>query len=255
VRLSATALRVRHVGKPESAKEVEVVYGREKQLYSVRGKSVIMACWNMMIPYVCEDLPAKQKQALAYGVKVPLCYIAVALRNWTAFHKMGIRGASAPGMYTSGINIESPTRIGDYRPVIKTPEDPVLARTGRDPNKPGLSARDQQRAGHVELLSTPFSTFERNIRDQMVRILAPGGFDPSRDIEAITVNRWPHGYAYEYNYLWDPEWPKGESPCEIGRKQFGRISIANSDAAAAAYTDQAIDQGYRAVQEQLALKS
>jgi spermidine dehydrogenase len=87
----------------------------------------------------------------------------------------------------------------------------------------------------------------------MARVLGSGGFDPATDIEAITVNRWPHGYAYEYNYLWDPEWETGKSPCEIGRKQLGRISIANSDAAAAAYTDQAINQAWRAVQEQLAL--
>jgi hypothetical protein len=84
----------------------------------------------------------------------------------------------------------------------------------------------------------------------LMRILSPGRLDPARGIEAITVNRWPHGNAYEYNYLWDPEWKKGESPCEIGRKQFRQVPIANSDAAAAAYTDQAIDQACRAVQEQ-----
>jgi len=81
--------------------------------------------------------------------------------------------------------------------------------------------------------------------------LGTGGFDPARDIEAITVNRWPHGYAYEYNPMWDPDWPEGTRPCDIARRRFGRITIANSDAAAAAYTDQAIDQGYRAVQELL----
>jgi len=142
--------------------------------------------------------------------------------------------------------------IGDYLPALKSADDPVLLRMLRTPCKPGLPARDQHRAGHVDLLSTSFETFERNIRDQLARVLGSGGFDPARDIEAITVNRWPHGYAYEYNFLWDPEWPKGESPCEIGRKPFGRITIANSDAAAAAYTDQAMDQAYRAVQELLA---
>ncbi|HEV2983977.1 MAG TPA: hypothetical protein VGX46_06300, partial [Vicinamibacterales bacterium] len=96
---------------------------------------------------------------------------------------------------------------------------------------------------------TTFQTFERKIRDQFARVLKDGGFDPARDIDAITVNRWPHGYAYEYNPLWDPDWPAGQSPCEIGRRPFGRITIANSDAAAAAYTDQAIDQAYRAVNE------
>jgi spermidine dehydrogenase len=103
--------------------------------------------------------------------------------------------------------------------------------------------------GRAELLGTPFETFERSIRDQLARILSQGGFDPAADIAAITVNRWPHGYAYEYNPLWDPDWPPGQRPCDIARRRFGRIAIANSDAAAAAYTDQAIDQAYRAVAE------
>ena len=250
IRLGSTCVRARHLGDATKAKEVEVVYGREKQLYTVRAKSAILGCWNMMIPYLCPDLPPKQKEALHYGVKVPLVYTAVALRNWTAFKKLGMRGVQTPGMYHSTLNLEQPTDIADYRPAM-SPDQPIVVRMLRTPCKPGLSARDQQRVGHADLLATPFSTFERNIRDQFARVLGSGGFDPARDIDAITVNRWPHGYAYEYNFLWDPEWPKGESPCEIGRKRFGRISIANSDAAAAAYTDQAIDQAYRAVQEQL----
>ena len=76
-----------------------------------------------------------------------------------------------------------------------------------------------------------------------------GGFDPARHIEAITVNRWPHGYGYEYNPLFDPQWPPVEAPHEIGRKPFGRIAIANSDSGATAYTDVAIDQAFRAVVE------
>ena len=83
----------------------------------------------------------------------------------------------------------------------------------------------------------------------LTRILGPGGFDPARDITAITVNRWPHGYAYEYNPLFDPDWPEGTQPHVIGRASFGRITIANSDSGAAAYTDSAIDQAFRAVQE------
>jgi spermidine dehydrogenase len=250
IRLGSTCVRARHLGDAAKAKEVEIVYGREKQLYTVRAKSAILGCWNMMIPYLCPDLPPKQKEALHYGVKVPLVYTAVALRNWTAFKKLGMRGVQTPGMYHSTLNLEQPTDIADYRPAMSA-DQPIVVRMLRTPCKPGLSARDQQRVGHADLLSTPFSTFERNIRDQFARVLGSGGFDPARDIDAITVNRWPHGYAYEYNFLWDPEWPKGESPCEIGRKRFGRISIANSDAAAGAYTDQAIDQAYRAVQEQL----
>jgi spermidine dehydrogenase len=95
---------------------------------------------------------------------------------------------------------------------------------------------------------------ERNIRDQLVRILEPAGFEPARDIEAITVNRLPHRYACEYNPLWDPDWLEGQRPCDVARVRLGKITIANSDAATAACTDQAIDQGYRAVNELLSLE-
>ncbi|HQZ37978.1 MAG TPA: NAD(P)-binding protein [Vicinamibacterales bacterium] len=249
LRLGSTAARVRHVGPQASAREVEVTYGREGKTYAVCARGVVLACWNMMIPFICEDLPAAQKEALHYGVKVPLVYTTVSLKNWQSFKKLGISGVSSPGMYHTGLRMELPNQIGEYRAVPGGPDDPVLVRMTRTPCKPGLPSRDQHRAGHADLYTTSFDTFERSIRDQFVRALGPGGFDPSRDIDAITVNRWPHGYAYEYNPLWDPDWPAGQSPCEIGRKRFGRITIANSDAAAAAYTDQAIDQAYRAVQE------
>jgi spermidine dehydrogenase len=250
IRLNSTAVLARHVGDSAAAKQVEVVYGRDQKACSVRGKAAVLACWNMVIPYLCPDLPAEQKDALHYGVKVPLVYSIVGLRNWTAFHKLGLRGVSCPGMYHTSMNLDQAGSIADYKPP-ESPDEPILVHMLRTPCQPGLSAREQQRAGHYELLATPFETFERNIRDQLVRVLGSGGFDPARDIEAITVNRWPHGYAYEYNPLWDPDWPEGKRPCDIARQRFGRITIANSDAAAAAYTDQAIDQSYRAVQELL----
>ncbi len=249
IRLSATAARVRHIGDRESATEVEVVYGRDKKVYATRAKAVVLACWNSMIPYLCPELPDAQKQALKYGVKVPLVYTSVALRNWRAFKALGISGAASPGMYHYNLRLERPTVIGGYDPTPKSADDPILVRMNRTPCRPGLPSRQQHRAGHVDLFTTPFAEFERKIREQLARVLGGGGFDPARDIDAITVNRWPHGYAYEYNPLWDPDFPPGQSPCELGRKPFGRITIANSDAAAAAYTDQAIDQAHRAVAE------
>ena len=183
-------------------------------------------------------------------MKVPLVYTSVAIRNWKSFEKIGAHRIACPGMYHSEMNLDLCVDIADYESP-KKPEEPILVRMERTPCLPGLSERDQHRAGRGDLLSTSFETFERNIRDQFARVLQDGGFDAAQDITAITVNRWPHGYAYEYNYLFDPEWRTGESPCEIGRKRFGRIAIANSDAGAAAYTDQAIDQAWRAVNELL----
>jgi spermidine dehydrogenase len=136
---------------------------------------------------------------------------------------------------------------------MRSPDDPMLLFMVRTPCQPGLPEKDQHRAGRMELLQTPFETFESNIRAQLARILRGGGFDPAKDITAITVNRWPHGYSYEYNVLFDDmSLPESKRPHVIGRKRFGRISIANSDSGAAAYTSSAIDQARRAVDEVLA---
>jgi len=94
-----------------------------------------------------------------------------------------------------------------------------------------------------------FEDFEFKIRQQLARSLTPGGFDPREDILAITVNRWPYGYAYTYDTISDPDLPPEQRPHVIGRQRFGRVTIANSDAGAAAFTNQAIDEANRAVHE------
>lgn len=66
--------------------------------------------------------------------------------------------------------------------------------------------------------------------------------------------RWPHGYAYSYDPLWDPyEYDShGDvGPHVTGRAQMNRMSIANSDAGATPLMQTAFEQGYRVVQEQL----
>jgi len=245
IRLNSTAVQVRQEASPG---QVMVAYRQHDKVQTVRGKFVVLACWNMIIPYICPDLPEAQKEALHYGVKVPLVYTVVAVKNWRPFQKLAMKAVVCPGMYHSMFSLDLPVDIGEYKSP-RSPDEPILIRMLRTPCMPGLPARDQHRAGHYDLFTTSFETFERNIRDQLQRVLGAGGFEAAHDIDAITVNRWPHGYAYEYNPLWDPDWPAGQRPCDIARRPFGRIAIANSDAAAAAYTDQAIDQAYRAVQE------
>jgi spermidine dehydrogenase len=248
IRLNSPVVRARHLGDPQSAKEVEIAYVNGSEVHTVRAKHCVMACWITVIPYLCPDLPEKQKEAMHYLVKVPLVYTRVGVRNWSAFRNLEISGIQSPGMYHTGVSLNFGPEMGGYVPA-KTPDDPILLTMTKTPCKPGLPVRDQQRAGRRELLATSFETFERNIRDQLVRTLKGGGFDPAVDIEAIIVNRWPHGYGYEYNPLFDPEWAPGQAPHEIGRKPFGRITIANTDSGATAYTDVAINQAWRAVNE------
>jgi spermidine dehydrogenase len=247
IRLNSTVVNVAHAGAGNT-REVEVAYMRGQKLASVRAKNCVLACYNGMIPYICPELPDKQKEALAYLVKAPLVYTHVAIKNWTSFQKLGIHQIEAPGSYHTYAALDFPVSLGEYR-FPSRPEEPMVLFMLRTPCKPGLSMREQHRAGRAELMRTSFVTFERNIRDQLGRMLGPQGFDPARDIDGITVNRWAHGYAYGYNPLFDPDWSEEQKPWVVGRKPFGRITIANSDSGASAYTDCAIDQAYRAVSE------
>jgi spermidine dehydrogenase len=247
IRLNSTVVRVKHAGDPAKATEVEIAYARGGKVYTVKARHCILACWNMMIPYLCAELPDAQKEALASAQKVPLLYSNVLLRNSTAFQKLGANSIYAPGGYHTHIDMDLPVSIGEYR-CPRAPEEPLVVHMSKVPCRAGRPPRAQHSLGRIELYDTTFETIERKIREQLARTLGPGGFDPARDILAITVNRWPHGYSYEYSSLWDKfVLEGGETPCEVARKTFGRIAIANSDAGAYAYTDEAINQAWRAV--------
>jgi len=193
-------------------------------------------------------LPPKQKAALEYCVKAPFLYTRVAIRNWKAFAELGIHQIMAPGSYYSYIALDFPVSLGEYK-FPNLPDEPAALFLLRTPCSPGAPRRDQYRAGRYELLTTPFEKIERRTRDQLQRMLGGAGFDAARDIAAITANRWGHGYAYEYDSYSDRDLPHGPRPNVLGRAPFGRITIANSDSAARAYTDAAIDEAHRAVRE------
>jgi spermidine dehydrogenase len=152
------------------------------------------------------------------------------------------------------VRLTYPLRFKDYESA-RSPDEPMTVHMYRIPLPGELPAGEQFRAGRYDLLGTSFEQFERNIREQLGAMLAGGDFDPARDIKAITVNRWPHGYAVGYDaesddiHWYSTPWPDEKKAWLKGREQFGRIAFANSDAAASAMTESAIEQGYRATQE------
>ena len=251
IRLSSSVVRVRHAGSG-AGQRVEVAYLQGGKLKTVSGRNAVLACWHTVIPSICPELPAPQKAALDYAIKVPLVYTNVFIRSWTAFHKLGVQRISTPGMWHTSVGLDFPVSLGAYKHPAN-PAEPIVLHLSKSACQPGLPVRDQHRAGRRELLATSFETIERGIRDQLGRALGAGGFDPAADVLGITVNRWPHGYAYQYNSLADDFWlNNGEQPCVVARQRHGRITIANADAGAYAYTDAAIDHAHRAVQELLA---
>lgn len=253
LRLNSTVVNVAHDGEPKSAQAVHVTYVRDGRAYRVLGRNCVMACYNAMIPFICPDLPGPQREALSLQVKAPVMYTNVVLRNWQAWKKLGIGAFVCPGSYHVNAMIDFPVSMGGYK-FSEDAGQPVVVHMERFPHRPneGLSRREQHRLGRHELLSTSFETIERSVRGQLAGALAGGGFDPARDIAAITVNRWAHGYSYDYDFLQEPYYEDRNDeryPHVRGRKPFGRIAIANSDAAASALLDAAVTQAHRAVAE------
>jgi spermidine dehydrogenase len=247
LRLSSTAVHVGNLGDAKTSKEVEVTYVRSGKTFQVRARNCVLACYNQIIPHLCPELPKEQKDALSQLVKIPLIYTNVLLRNWKPWQKLGIAVANCPGTYHRVVMLDFPVSLGSVE-FSKGPDHPIIAHMNRMPASPGLPARDQSRAGRMEILSTSFEDIEREVRTHFAGMLGSEGFDPALDIEAITVNRWPHGYAWFANPITD-HYEDDEMPYAVGRKRFGRIAIANSDSGGEPSVQCAIDQAHRAFED------
>ena len=250
LRLNSTVVGVEET----EGKQVQIDYVQQGEALRVTANHCILACYNGLIPHLCPQLPDKQKEALSYGVKVPFVYANVLLDNGRAFSKLGATLFYCPEDPFIMLSSAPTTSSGGYKPP-RGPEDPmaVFMMASPTPAPKGTEhIRDLFRLGRFEVYTTSFATYEQQIRDQLQALLGVHGFDHKTDIRAITVNRIPHGYAYSYRALYDPEWPEGQAPHEIGRARFGRISIANSDSEAKPYMDAAFDAAWRAVEEQTA---
>jgi spermidine dehydrogenase len=246
IRLDSTVIDVRQNGE-----QVSVGYVRGGSPHRVTAKHAVLACFHMMIPYLMPELPAEQRVALAKNVKTPLVYTNVVVRNWQAWLKLKVWQISAPTSFFTDVALDFPVDLGGYRHP-RDPAEPMVLHLEYVPGAPnsGLDARAQFRAGRQKLLTMTFADFETRIRDQLDRMLGPGGFSSERDIEAITVNRWAHGYGYVANSLFDPD-DYEDRVLKAARRTVGRVAIANSDAGGDAYAHLAIDQAGRAVRELL----
>jgi spermidine dehydrogenase len=247
IRLNSTAVGVRAQADGKGA--IDIGYVEHGKLHHVRAKQSVLACYNMIIPYLMPALPDAQKEALAMSVKAPLVYVNVAIRNWQAFAKLGVQQIYSPTAFFPVVKLDYPVALGGYQNP-RSADEPMVLHLVHVPSEPnqGLSDVDQFRLGRAKLLEMTFDDFEKKVVDQLDRMLGAGGFQSSRDIAAITVNRWPHGYAYTFNSLFAEE-PDGPMPFETARAKFGNVAIANSDAGWNAYFHEAIDQAWRAVNE------
>ncbi len=230
---------------------VALSYVNDDQVLQVKGDRAVMACYNQIIRHLVPELPDAQKEALSKCTKRPLMVVNVVLRNGEALKKTGVGSAYLPGSYLDHMQLVSGINVADYRPEWRA-EDACIMQfyAGLGVEVPaGTSVAQMQQLTRLWLLDQTFEGFEREIRTVLNGIYGSAGFNATEDILAITVNRWPHGYARDHVDMEDADWNVEPQPNVIGRQRCGNIVIANSDAGADAYTHTAIDQAWRAVNE------
>ncbi len=251
VRLESPVVKVENIASGVSGPGVEITYAHGGSLRTVRSSSAVMACWYTMLPYVVEGLPVEQRTAAQAMDRVPLLYTSVQLRSRKAFEELDVWGGhvAGPGTDWTDFYLDYPVSIGRYEYPLDLAEPGIVLVHGA-PTMPGLPPREGAVAGRRALAQTSFADLERSLRSLLDRALGPGGFDAAEDIQAITINRWAHGYTWEYSLPWDAEfYPQGPLPGQIASRRFGQIAFANTDRYGAAYADLAIDAAHDAIDD------
>ena len=251
IRLNSTVVRVRHIGEGAS-QAVEIAYAESGKLKSVRAKHCVLACWHSVIPYICPELPEAQQAALHLATKVPLLYTNVLIRNWTAFQKLGVASIHAPGELSHRVR---PRHAGERRRLQ------VLNFAGGADPRHDVEDAMQPRARPPTSKGRPRGAARHDLRSHRAQHPRSTGPGPRpRRIRSHPRHSGDHGQPLgarlrlPVQLALGPVLARGQAERTAlpgGRQTHGRIAIANSDAAAYAYTDAAIDQAHRAVGELL----
>ena len=239
IRLNSTVVNVEHGDEPRNSSDVTVNYISDNKSYQVKGKGVVMACYNMIIPHIVSGLPEEQSAALKLQGKSPMQYTTVGLRNWRAMKALGIGVAMSPGNMHQAVLMDFPVSMGGYE-YTRTSDDPCVIQMISCPyGKFGEPRREQFREARYRMLGLQFKDYEHEIRSHLSGMFPSELFDFDRDVASISVNRWAHGYS---------NGGPGDST-RIGRQPFGRITIANSDSAPGSDAKTAMMMAHRAVNE------
>jgi len=250
IRLSSTAVWVKHDGDPAKSESVTVAYTREGKTYRLKARSVVMAGGSWTTRHIVRDLAEDRRAAYAQFYRSPCMVANVAVRNWRFLYQMGISGCQWFEGLGTYIQVRKLALCGAESPTIG-PDSPVVLTLKVLYPHAGHTTEEQGHWGRAEMISTPFREYERQIRQQFTDMFARTGFDASRDIAGIILNRWGHAYASPAPgfYFGKDGQP---APGDVLRAApFGRIAFANVDLSGMPDHKSSIIEGDRAVEQLL----
>ncbi len=228
IRLDATVVSVKHLGEPNAARAVEILYTRNGKLYRVLAKTAIMANGSWTTKHVVRDLPTACRDAYAQFYRAPCLMANVAVRNWRFLYKLGLTECQWFEGIGNYLTMRKMATLGTD-PTALTPDSPVVLTLKILFSKPGLTMQEQTSRGRMELFTTPFRSYERQIREQFTAMFASAGFDANRDIAGIILNRWGHAYLSPQPGFFFGRDGKPAPGDVLRQNPHGRIAFANSD--------------------------
>ncbi len=237
LRLNCSAVRVEH---DSSASQVLVTVRTDGRHLRLRARTAIMACGGFVTRRIVADLPKSHSDAFNRFIYSPVLWANVALHNSRALDKAGLSLLSSYSDGFGGVLL----RYENIKPSSESPERPSVLGVACPRFYAGKDAREQERLARHELVSTPFQEYEKHIRQDLVRVLGPWGFDPAQDIAAIVLHRWAqHTYVFGYPGFFT------SGVVETAKQPFGRIAFAHTDLHKFSLVMGAVEQGRRAARE------
>ena len=251
MRLNSTAVSIEHTSQVNGNEQVQITYAKNGELNQLKAKAVVMATGGWVNRNVLKDLPSEYHGAYGKFGHSPVLVANVALTNWRFLERLGVSAAIWPEGFGFTCNIRRPMIVdGKSQPLH--PDKPIVLTFYTPIFKPGLERKEQGAVGRAELLSTSFTDYERQIREQMTIMFSAGGFDPGKDIAGIILNRWGHAYVNpDLGFMFGAD--GNNAPPDVIREPYGRIAIGHSELRGHQYWSGAAGEGRRAVEALLDL--
>lgn len=251
LRLGSSVVRVEHEDNPAQEKNVTISYLRDGKLYSLKARSVVMACGSRLSRKVVSGLPLRHAEAYNQFYTSPILVANVALTNWRFLYHLGLTACKWQSGFGFGCNIRKPMYVGNYRPQLH-PDKPIVLTFYISFHQPGLPIEEQGESGRKKLLGTSFAEFESQLIEQMKKLFSATGFRADKDIAGIILNRWTYAYVNPQPGFY---FGKDGKPAarDIIRKPFGRIAFAHAELNGHQHWVAAVDEGRRAARQAMEL--
>jgi spermidine dehydrogenase len=231
-----------------------VIYCKDGKFYRCRARSVVLAGQAHTAQHVVEHLlDAPRKKAWTETKMVPVIVANVAIKSAAPLVDAGF----GYNQYWWGSKYWADFVIADWAmPELRKKRDrpTVLTFFGGNWAPPHELAVER-----FNMISTPFSEYEKSIKDDLSRVMTGTKFDFDRDVTAIYLYRWGHGmmmptpgHTFGTTLGSNGKIDRSKGPRHIACAPIGTIFFAGQDTEGTPSVESAIASGQRVARQVLA---